>query len=402
VKPLTRREFLTGSVLVTSAAFTLMACQPITRPAPTQKTIPTLESGLLVDLEALVEATMQEFRVPGMAVGVVQDGALVYANGFGVMNIDTKQPVTPQSVFSMASVSKAFTGTAIMQLVETGKIDIDEPMTTYVPYFQLADERYKAITIRHLLAHTSGLPALAADDFFAAFENPEYDDGAAERYVRSLHPLELSSAPGETFSYSDMGYNVLGDVIAKVSGELFEEYIQHHLFTPLGMTHSTFLVNEVDPDRLVAAHVLDDATQQVIISPIFPYNRSQAPSSCLHSNVEDMSRWLIAHLNGGELAGTRILSPASHETLWSLLSTPDYGGIWQDYAWGWWLGNLDGEPTIMSAGAQPGVQTMAGLLVPEHSLAVIALGNYLASYDDPFYAVGLAEEVTKLILGINA
>lgn len=216
--------------------------------------------------------------------------------------------------------------------------------------------------------------------------------------MRSLSALELGSVSGETFNYSDMGYNVLAEVIAKVSGELFEEYVQNHIFTPLGMTHSTFLLEEVDPELLVAAHVADEASKEVIISPIFPYNRSQAPSSCLHSNVEDMSRWLIAQMNGGELDGQRILTPASQATLWTMLSTPGYGGIWQEYGWGCWLGELEGKPTIMSAGAQPGVQTMAGLVVPEHSLAVIALGNYLASYDDPFYAVGLAEEMMKQFL----
>jgi CubicO group peptidase (beta-lactamase class C family) len=198
-----------------------------------------------------------------------------------------------------------------------------------------------------------------------------------------------------------MGYDILGDVIAKVSGELFEEYIQNHIFTPLGMTHSTFLLSEVDPDLLVAAHVLDQRTYEVIVSPNFPYDRKHAPSSCLHSNVEDMSRWLIAQMNGGELDGQRILNPNSQERLWTMLSTPGYDGMWQEYGWGWWLGDLEGERTVFSAGAQPGVQTMAGLVTPEHSLAVIALGNYLGSFDDPFYAVDFAAELTKQLLAGN-
>ena len=103
-----------------------------------------------------------------MAVGIIKDKQLVYSQGFGVMNLATGQPLTRQTVFSLASVSKTFTGIAIMQLVEAGKLNIDKPMMAYVPYFRLADERYKAIKIRHLLAHTSGLPTLDDKDSSSA------------------------------------------------------------------------------------------------------------------------------------------------------------------------------------------------------------------------------------------
>ena len=101
--------------------------------------------------------------IPGIAVGLIQDNALVYENGFGVRNLDTGEPMTSRSVMSMASVSKAFTATAIMQLIEAGKVNVDDTFVTHVPYFEMEDPRYKDITVRHLLAHNSGMPELTDD-----------------------------------------------------------------------------------------------------------------------------------------------------------------------------------------------------------------------------------------------
>lgn len=384
---ITRRRFL--QTTVAGAGFALLtACQPLIIPPSTSTTKGSaLASDLVAELEKEAQATLEKNQLPGMAVGIVMDGQLLYSQGFGVMDIQSGKPLTPQSVQSMASVSKAFTATAIMQLVEAGKMDIDQPLLSYLPYFQMADDRYPQVTIRHLLCHTAGMPALAPEDFFTEFENPEEDDGAAERLVRSLATVKLISNPGETFTYSDTGYDLLADVIAKMSGELFEEYIKQHIFQPLGMQHSTFLLSEVDPAQLVSAHVVDPTTKQIVHSPVFPYNRRHAPSSCLHSNVEDMSRWVMAHLNGGELGGQRILQTGSQLQLWERLSTLGYGGILDGYGWGWFLGDLNGHQTATSIGAQPGVQTLAGLLIPDQQIGIIALGNCRSSADDPFYAM---------------
>src|SRR5688572_8259458 len=131
-------------------------------------------------------------RVPGMAVGVVEDDQLVYARCFGTTNLDTGQPVTPQTLFHMASITKTFVGTAIMQFVEAGELDLDAPITTYLPYFQLNDARIDGVTTRRMLAHTSGMP----DTDYYGWDKPEYDDEALERYVRSLAELSLESDPG--------------------------------------------------------------------------------------------------------------------------------------------------------------------------------------------------------------
>ena len=181
--------------------------------------------------DAEVQKAMAANEISGIAVGIIQDNALVYENGFGVRNLDTGEPMTSRSVMSMASVSKALTATAIMQLIEAGKLNVDDTFVTHVPYFEMEDPRYKDITVRHLLAHNSGMPELTDDLFFAQWDDPWTDDGAAERYVRSFATgVMLNQDPGgDQFLYSDFGYDILADLIHKVSGELFEDYCRSHL-----------------------------------------------------------------------------------------------------------------------------------------------------------------------------
>jgi CubicO group peptidase (beta-lactamase class C family) len=132
-------------------------------------------------LEPKINDEIQKGHLPGMAIGVVKNGKLIYAKGFGFAKLGTDTPVTSRSLFHMASVTKTFVATAIMQLVEQGKIDLDAPVTRYLPYFKLDDERYRDIKIRQMLSHTSGIP----DTTNYHWDKPEYDDGALERFVRS-------------------------------------------------------------------------------------------------------------------------------------------------------------------------------------------------------------------------
>jgi len=403
MQSLTRRQFLQFSALA-GVGLSISACQPIRRPEElSQSSAATVADRRSAAVAQAVQTALETHKIPGLAVAIVQDNELVYANGFGVRNLATGEPMTATSVMSMASISKAFTATAIMQLVEAGKVDVDEPYVTYVPYFEMEDARYKAITIRQLLAHHSGMPELTPDLFFSEWDDPWFDDEAAERYARSFKQgVTLNQEPGgDQFLYSDFGYDILADLIHKVSGELFEDYVKHHIFEPLGMTSSTFLLNEVDPKQLVAAHVYDDAGNAVVWEN-FPYDRKHAPSSCLHSTVEDLSRWVLAHLNGGERNGKRILQTASQAQLWETLF--EWGGedLIRGYGWGWWLGEFEGQPLVAGFGAQPGVQTIAALL-PTEGLAVIVLGNLygsLGAFEDPYYISEVSSSLlSKLLRG---
>jgi CubicO group peptidase (beta-lactamase class C family) len=197
-----------------------------------------------------------------------------------------------------------------LQLVERGKINLDARVIDYLPYFRIKDERFAKITVRQMLGHISGMPDV--EDY--GWDKPEYDDGALERYVRSLTDLSLIAAPGEKFQYSNMAFEILGDVIAKVSGESFESYMQRNILRPLGMKHSTLLLREANQKLLTTPHLPGESG--AVVSKVFPYNRAHAPSSTLYSNIDDMNRWAMANLNRGELNGKRILKASTYDLLW--------------------------------------------------------------------------------------
>jgi len=310
--------------------------------------------------------------------------------------------MTPQTVQSMASVSKSFAGTAIMQLVEAGRINIDHPVVEYLPYFALDDPRDKRITIRHLLGHSSGLPFARPEeevDEFAEFRNDYWYGDTAEGYVKSLTDIELLFDPGAMFSYSDTGYDILADVIHKVSGQLFADYCKQHIFDPLGMTHSTFRLSEVDPNRLAQAYMLD-GDGQLALSPVFPYSVRHGPSSCLNSSTEDMARWLVAHCNHGKLGQSRILTTPAQRQVWEPL-TPTDPGI--GYAWGWFVGAIEqwvfgeilGWPMIAAMfGGQIGVQS-AFVTIPDLELAVLAHAPITDNWVVGFFAITVLSELME-------
>jgi CubicO group peptidase (beta-lactamase class C family) len=319
-------------------------------------------------LQPVIEKMIQQQELPGFAIGVVEDNRIVYAAGFGARNVTRKDdPITTRSLFHMASITKPFVATSIMQLVEKGKIDLDAPVMKYLPYFRMADERYKIVTVRQMVTHTSGMPDV--DDY--EWEKPQYDDGALERYVRSLGDLKLVFAPGERFRYSNMAFEILGDVIAKVSGESFDDYVQHHILTPLGMKDSTLLVKQADQKLLAWGHELDEKGNP-LPSKVYPYNRIHSPSSDLHSNVLDMARWAMANMNRGELDGVRILKASTYDVMWK--PAAEFGGKPSPAGISWFLEDYRGNKMISHGGGDTGFLTGLAML-PEKKIAVVWMTN---------------------------
>ena len=324
-------------------------------------------------LDQVIQQYKKVHQVPGIAVGVLKGNDVIYAKGFGVRNLETKEPVTTRSLFHMASVSKPFVATAIMQLVEKGKVKLEGKLVDYLPYFKMDDQRYKTITIEQMLRHISGIPDV--EDY--EWDKPQYDDGAAERYIRSLTKEKLIAAPGEKFSYSNMAFDILADVIARASGMTFEAYMKENIFKPLEMKDSTFYKPDVPKALATTPHVVSDRVNNIVsVSKIYPYNRAHAPSSTLHSNVMDMMNWAIANLNKGAFKNRRILQTATHELMWK----PHVETNWKKYppyknvGLSWFVGNYKGHPIILHGGGDVGYRTFF-LLLPEQSTAIVTLGN---------------------------
>lgn len=323
------------------------------------------ETRLSSVLDAYFQKIMDSTGLPGLAVAVVRGDSILYARGFGVKNLETQAPLQTNSIFHLASVSKPFAATAVVQLMERGKIDLDERLTTYLPYFKLADARYRDITIRQMLNHTSGMPD--EDDY--EWEKPQFDEGAAERYVRSLADEKLISTPGAEFHYSNIAFDVLADVVAKVSGEPFETFVKKEILLPLEMRESSFYQPETNAALRTSPHV----GAPPAVSAVYPYNRRHAPSSTLNSSVIEMSNWLVANLNQGVFRGKSLLKPESH----ALLMTPSFvldNAEVDAVGLSWFLMLYQGNRIITHNGSDPGYRSHVALL-PDKKIGVVLLAN---------------------------
>lgn len=337
---------------------TLLSCQ--------QKTQTTILSPKASEIEQLVLRQQEAFDAPGLAVGVIEDGEIIYADAHGVQGLGTKKPLSTKSLFHMASVSKPFVATAIVQLIEKGKIQLDDQLTDHLPYFTMSDERYKDIRISHMLNHSSGIPDV--EDY--EWDKPEYDDEAAERYARSLDTIELDFAPGKKYNYSNAAFDILCDVIAKVSGMTFEDYIKKNIFEPVGMINSTFYQPEVKKELATQPHILGDSLHR-IVSKVYPYNRKHAGSSTLHSNVEDMLLWAEVNLNKGIIDGKRIYEESSYDLLTTAQTKVNER---RSVGLSWFLSSLNESPAISHQGGDLGYSTFFALL-PEKKSAVVLMTN---------------------------
>ncbi len=323
------------------------------------------------NLTAALENAADRYGFPGLAVGVVKNGEIAYAKGFGYANYETKELVTPHTVFYTASISKTFTSTAIMQLSEQKKLDIESRATEYLSYFEMNDARFDQITLKQMLTHTSGIPDIQYFDF----DNPKYDCGALERYVRSLSSVQLEGAPGANWIYSSAAYNVLGDVVAKVSGLSFEAYMQLYVLQPAGMYSSTFFKAPGTPGTWAFPHLTNLSPR---VWDGYPYNRAYGPASNLCSSVIDLCRWAIINLNQGTNIFGKILEPSTYAVLLENYADIQYGrGLFHTgghQGLGWTIGNYRGEEIYGHAGSHIGFVSMI-ILIPDRSMAVTLLVN---------------------------
>lgn len=258
-------------------------------------------------LDTYLNKALYYYDLPGLAVHV-GIGDRDYFSSVGWQNALTKSLLQRNHIFHMASVTKLFVSTSILQLWEKGLLDLDEKLITYLPQFRMSDDRYRRITIRQLLSHTSGMPDVK--DYH--WDKPETDDGALLRYVLSPEVREayLLFDPEEgKFAYSNIGYEILGAVIAAVSGKSFEDYVAENIFSPLGMDNSDLLTFRRNMDEVCAPHEKTKDNKFAIVKH-FPYNRAHGPSSTLTSNLDDMAIWAQAVL------GKKILNPSTFDVAW--------------------------------------------------------------------------------------
>lgn len=313
-------------------------------------------------------------EVAGLAVAVVRDDEVV-ARGFGVRDVGSGAPVTPETMFHLASVSKPFVATAIVSLAMNpaageSLLVLDAPISEWVPEFTLADGREGEVTARGLLSHTSGLPDVT--DY--GWHDPQLGDEALSEFARSLSDWRLQSEPGSRFSYSNAGFELLGLLLARVMGTTFEDAVRRQVLTPLGMRSSTFLRSEVPGHLAASPHV---GMPLAVPAGAYPYTRRHAPSSSLHSNLLDLCRWMQAHFEPtpgttdgkGPRLDAGLLDLVSQPVV--SVGEPPWG---ESQALGWAVGSHRGRRTLSHSGADPGFGSKL-VLVPEHLTGVVVLAN---------------------------
>ncbi|GGG13173.1 hypothetical protein GCM10010912_67020 [Paenibacillus albidus] len=343
-------------------------------------------------LHVMLSDFVENGHFPALAVGIVKDNHILFTGEYGTANLSTGDPVVPNTLFHQASVSKTFVVTAIMQLVERGKVDLDSPVTKYLSYFKMEDERYQHITIKQLLNHTSGMP----DEEDYAWDRPEYDERSLERYVKGIRRHKLLSDPGVIFAYSNIAYEILGDLIAKVSGMSFEQYMQKNILKPAGMQSSSFLKQEVEA-HLAAPHVLRTSDGYGgYISDVFPYNRAHGPSSTLYTNVEDMCQYLLMNLNQGNAkGGYNALQAGSYDEMWKPHAATGYGQENAQIGLGWFLGEYKGVRIVSHSGWDTGFLSNL-ILLPDEKIAISVMTNC-----DYVWLGSVTYPILDLLLGSN-
>jgi CubicO group peptidase (beta-lactamase class C family) len=241
-----------------------------------------------MDVFDAVSARQEELRVPGVAVGVLQDGEERHET-FGVTSVDNPLDVTPETRFQIGSISKTFTGTAVMHLVAEGSIDLDRPVRHYLPDLELGDaDATERATMRHLLAHTGGW----AGDYF---DDTGWGDDAVARYVERMRTLPQLTPVGELWSYNNAGFALAGRVVETVTGERFEDVVGRIVLEPLELTSTTYWPWEVMTERFVVGHVDEDGEARV--ARPWPVGRSSHPAGGLTSTTGDLLRYARLHLD---------------------------------------------------------------------------------------------------------
>jgi CubicO group peptidase (beta-lactamase class C family) len=326
-------------------------------------------------VDAIVQKALKEWRAPGVAVGIVRDGEVIYLKGHGVREVGGDDPVTPDTVFPLASCSKAFTSTSLAILVDEGKLRWDDPPRKYVPFFRLSDPLAdRNVTIRDLLCHRTGLRSHDLLWYRAPW--------SPEEAVRRAGELPLDRPFRTAFQYQSTMFTAAGLVVSAAAGEPWPDFVRRRLLAPLDMTATTFTTTDAAraTDR-ATGHRFDERSR-LVATPACPQEKPDAAGS-IHSTARDLTKWLRFQLGDGTVSGKRIVSArnlnGTHSSQFMLRmegielelhpETNQFG-----YGMAWAVYDYRGERLVAHAGAIDGFRAHLTML-PERRLGIVVLTN---------------------------
>ena len=300
-----------------------------------------------------ITSEMKNRRIPGLALAVIKNGEVIKTKGYGFANVELDDPVTPDTVFRLASMTKQFTATAIMLLVEKGKVGLDDKITKYLPN---SPDTWSDITVRHLLTHTAGLKGSP----WRKVGNTRLTDYTTDQIFEYISELPLDFVPGERWRYSCQGYFLLGMIIEQVSGNRWHDFLSEHIFQPLGMTATTVL----DQWEIIKNRAAGYTLRGGKLAHLRRNWQDELPSGTgILSTVQDLAKWDAA------LFTEKILNKSSLDPMWNPVKLNN--GFTHGYGFGWFLDEIRKRRVIGHGG---GTGTYI-LRLPDDQLTVIVLTN---------------------------
>ena len=312
------------------------------------------QDGVATRIDDYIRAEMEAQKIPGVSLAIIRNGDIVLAKGYGLANVEHQVPVKPETIFQSGSMGKQFTATAVMMLVEEGKLSLDDKITKFFPD---APEAWRNITVRHLLTHTSGL-----GDYPNDFDLRR--DYTEDELVQRIKSVPLAFQPGEKWSYSNLAYVMLGVLIHKVSGKFYGDFLQERVFKPLGMTTAR-VISEADivPNRAAGYRLVNgELKNQNWVSPTL----NTTADGALYLTVYDMAKWDAA------LYTEKLLKRSSLDQMWTAVKLND--GKTFPYGFGWGLGEVRGHHIVEHGGAWQGFKSQISRYVDD-KLTIVVFAN---------------------------
>ena len=325
-------------------------------------------------VDEYVHSEMTKQHIPGLALLVSRDGEVIRAQGYGMANLELQVPVKAETIFQSGSVGKQFTATAVMMLVEEGKIGLEDPLTKYFPG---GPANWKQVTIRELLSHTAGFT-----DYPKDFDMRK--DWTEAELIKVVEGLPLAYPPGTSWSYSNLGFLTLGIVLHKVTGEFYGDFLQERIFRPLGMS-TTRINSEADivPNR-AAGYRLDkgELKNQEWVAPML----NTTADGSLYFSILDLAQWDAA------LYTEKLLKRSSLEQMWTMAKLSNGQPNSGHYGFGWFVETKNGHHVVEHEGAWQGFKSQISRYVDD-KLTVVVLANLAEANPEP-----IAHQVAEMYL----
>ncbi|MEZ4411882.1 MAG: serine hydrolase [Gemmatimonadales bacterium] len=351
----------------------LALCLPMVAAAQTKPATPP------PNFDAYVAAVMKQFDVPGMGIAIVKDGQVVLAKGYGVKRLGSSEKVDADTRFGIASNTKAFTALAIGMLVEEGKLEWDAPVVNYLPEFMMWDSWVtRQITVRDILVHRSGLGLGAGDLLWwppTTYTPPEI--------MRRLRYIEPATSFRSAYAYDNVLYLVAGQLIERVSGQTWSDFITNRIMRPVGMkeANSTHAAAGQSGGNVAATHAKVNGTVQVV-KPFSDPNTD--PAGGINAGANDMARWMIAQMDSGRVGDKHLWKPSTTRQQWNLV-TPiptgpmpkelaPYTANFSGYGLGFFLRDYRGQKLVTHTGGLPGYVSLL-MMLPNQKVGVMVLTN---------------------------